>query len=263
MKGHQREGLEWLQRNWRFGSPGVLLADDMGLGKTLQGLVIPCLAARRHGVGGCPGCSGADRGTDRSTGELASRACPASIGAGPGTAPARVRQGARRTPAIGGSVNGLDVAALRQADWVLTTYEALRDHDRDFGAVRFAVMLLDEAQKVKTPGIRLTDAAKAMNADFRIAMTGTPVENRLSDLWCIVDGVAPGHLGELRRFSAQYEASEEPDRLTGLKASLDTSLGGRPPLMLRRMKEDKLPDLPPRTEVIRRAEMSGAQVGSL
>src|SRR6185437_12263599 len=59
----------------------------------------------------------------------------------------------------------LDHDALRAADWVLTTYETLRDHDRDFGRVRFAAMLLDEAQKVKTPGIRLTDAAKAMNAD--------------------------------------------------------------------------------------------------
>ena len=61
---------------------------------------------------------------------------------------------------------GLDLAAIRASDWVLTTYETLRDYSRDFGAVRFAAMLMDEAQKVKTPGIRMTDAAKAMNADF-------------------------------------------------------------------------------------------------
>ena len=83
----------------------------------------------------------------------------------------------------------LDREALAKADWVMTTYETLRDHDRDFGLVRFAVMLFDEAQKIKNPGVRITDAAKGMNADFRIAMTGTPVENRLSELWCIVDGV--------------------------------------------------------------------------
>jgi SNF2 family DNA or RNA helicase len=143
---------------------------------------------------------------------------------------------------------------------VLTTYETLRDYDRDFGAVRFAAMLLDEAQKVKTPGIRLTDAAKAMNADFRMALTGTPVENRLSDLWCIVDGVAPGHLGDLRRFSATYEAAPTVERLVELKSSLDRPIAGRPPLLLRRLKEDRLPDLPPRTEEVARAEMSGVQL---
>ena len=55
---------------------------------------------------------------------------------------------------------------LRQADWVLTTYETLRDYDRDFGQVRFSALLFDEAQKIKTPGVRVTDAAKAMNAEF-------------------------------------------------------------------------------------------------
>ena len=62
---------------------------------------------------------------------------------------------------------------------MLTTYETLRDYDLDFGQVRFSALLFDEAQKIKTPGVRVTDAAKTMNAEFRIALTGTPVENRL------------------------------------------------------------------------------------
>lgn len=262
LKEHQREGLEWLQRNWRFGSPGVLLADDMGLGKTLQGLSF--LAWLREGMASGIVPTGpvlivAPTGLLENWRAEHDRHLTEP---GLGRALLAYGKGLADLRRFAGSGNGLDSTALRQADWVLTTYETLRDYDRDFGAVRFVAMLLDEAQKVKTPGIRLTDAAKAMNADFRIAMTGTPVENRLSDLWCIVDGVAPGHLGELRRFSAQYEASEDPDRLAGLKASLDTSLAGRPPLMLRRMKEDRLPDLPQRTEVIRRAEMSGAQLAA-
>jgi hypothetical protein len=61
---------------------------------------------------------------------------------------------------------GLDIATLGRADWVLTTYETLRDYDRDFGQVQFAAAIFDEAQKIKTPGIRLTDAAKGMNARF-------------------------------------------------------------------------------------------------
>jgi hypothetical protein len=156
----------------------------------------------------------------------------------------------------------LDQAALRGTDWVLTAYETLRDHDRDFGRVRFAAMLLDEAQKVKTPGIRLTDAAKGMNADFRVALTGTPVENRLADLWCIVDGVAARHLGDLRRFSATYAATHDPEKLAELKASLDRPLGGRPPLLVRRLKEDRLPDLPPEEDVVLPAKMEQAQLAA-
>jgi SNF2-related domain/Helicase conserved C-terminal domain len=141
-------------------------------------------------------------------------------------------------------IPAIDQAKLRQADWVLTTYETLRDYDRDFGAVRFAALLADEAQKVKTPGARVTDAIKGMNVDFRIAMTGTPVENRLADLWCIVDGVHSGWLGDLKGFSRLYEAYADVERLAKLKSLLDRPVGGAPALLLRRMKADELPDLP-------------------
>lgn len=262
LKQHQQEGLAWLQRNWMVGSPGVLLADEMGLGKTLQGLAF--LAWLREGMaaGDIPR---APVLIVAPTGLLENwRAEHERHLAAPGLG--------RLVPAYGkglaalrlpsGGPGRLDLAALREADWILTTYETLRDHDRDFGAVRFAAMLLDEAQKVKTPGIRLTDAAKAMNADFRVALTGTPVENRLADLWCIVDTVAPGHLGDLRRFSATYEAAPSLERLAELKASLDRPVGGRPPLLLRRLKEDRLPDLPPRHDSVTRAEMRGAQLAA-
>jgi SNF2 family DNA or RNA helicase len=147
-------------------------------------------------------------------------------------------------------VNGrpaLDVAALRGASWVLTTYETLRDYDRDFGQVRFATAVFDETQKIKTPGIRLTDASKGMNAGFRISLTGTPVENRLSDLWCIIDTANPGYLGDLKTFSRQYEKDQDSDRLKRLRATLDGSIGGRP-VMLRRLRRDRLPDLPSQDE---------------
>jgi SNF2 family DNA or RNA helicase len=117
-------------------------------------------------------------------------------------------------------------------------------------------------RQVKTPGIRMTDAVKAMHADFRIAMTGTPVENRLADLWCIVDGVAPGHLGDLRRFSQTYEADDSLERLVELKTSLDSRIGRRPPLLLRRLKEDELPDLPTQEVIVSTAEMTGAQLAA-
>lgn len=135
----------------------------------------------------------------------------------------------------------------------MTTYETLRDYDTEFGAVPFAAMLMDEAQKVKTPAARMTDAAKGMRADFRVAMTGTPVENRLADLWCIVDGVHSGYLRDLKHFSATYEApGVEPERMKQLKARLERPFGGAPGLMLRRLRKDRLPDLP--EAIIHRAE---------
>jgi hypothetical protein len=262
LKEHQAEGLRWLQMSWATGAPGVLLADDMGLGKTLQGLAFLAWlreAMAKGTIARAPLLVVAPTGLlENWRGEHDRHLRSPGLGTpllayGKGLAAIR--------SAIDGTVS-LDRNALLGADWVLTTYETLRDHDREFGAVRFAAMLLDEAQKVKTPGIRLTDAAKAMNADFRVALTGTPVENRLADLWCIVDGVAPGHLGDLRRFSSAYEVAPSVEKLSELKRSLDRPMGPRPPLLLRRMKEDQLPDLPPKSEMISRSVMPAQQLAA-
>jgi superfamily II DNA or RNA helicase len=244
-KPHQKDGIEWLQKCWLAGRPGVLLADDMGLGKTLQGLAF--LAWIREGmdaeeIAKLPILIVAPTGLlanwqaehDRHLQGDGLGRCVQAYGPG-------LRSLLRSTP---DGVPSLDQARLSGADWVLTTYETLRDYDRDFGAVKFAVLLADEAQKVKTPGARVTDAIKGMNADFRVALTGTPVENRLADLWCIVDGVHSGWLGDLKGFSRRYEAEANVDRLRDLKALLEGPFGGAPSLLLRRMKEDELPDLP-------------------
>ena len=262
-KPHQREGISWLQRCWLAGRPGVLLADDMGLGKTLQGLAF--LAWLREGmtarlVSHAPILIVAPTGLlanwqaehDRHLGGAGLGRCVMAYGAG---LRAIVKANQESVPA-------LDRARLRKADWVLTTYETLRDYDRDFGAIHFAAMLADEAQKVKTPGARMTDAIKGMNVDFRIAMTGTPVENRLSDLWCIVDGVHSGWLGDLKAFSRRYEADVDLERLKSLKSLLDEPFGGSPPLLLRRMKEDELPELPAAVSHIEEATLPPQQAAA-
>jgi len=263
LKPHQLEGLTWLQKSWICGSPGVLLADDMGLGKTLQGLAF--LAWLRDGIRG-------GNITKRPllivapTGLLENwRAEHDRHLAAPGLGtllPAYGKGLAALRKSGSNGIPGLDLAALRAADWVLTTYETLRDYSRDFVSLHCVAMLVDEAQKIKTPAIRMTDAAKAMNADFRIALTGTPVENRLADLWCIIDSVAPGHLGDLRRFSATYEGPNAASEMPALKASLDRPMGGRPPLLMRRLKEDRLPELPPCEQSVVRAPMCGKQASA-
>jgi hypothetical protein len=248
-KEHQSESLAWLQQAWAKGLPGVLLADDMGLGKTLQGLAF--LTWLRQGM---------DTGTIprepmlvvAPTGLLANwQKEHAEHLSAPGLGECLPAFGAGLRQLRHGEIAGrptLDISALRNAAWMLTTYETLRDYDRDFGQIRFAAAVFDEAQKIKTPAIRLTDAAKGMNIGFRIALTGTPVENRLADLWCIIDAANPGCLGDLKSFSRQYEQDVDPDRLKRLRGTLDRSIGGRPPIMLRRLRRERLPDLPPLDE---------------
>ena len=249
LKKHQRDGVLWLQRSWQAGRPGVLLADEMGLGKTLQ--VLAFLAWLREAM---------ERGeVERGpflivapTGLLANwkaehdrHLAPPGLGElveafGKGLAALKREAPDGRT--------ALDRERLGEASWILTSYETLRDYDLDFGAVRFAVLVFDEAQKIKNPGIRLTDAAKAMQATFSIAVTGTPVENRLADLWCITDTVHPGMLGELRTFSETWERKLDPDalrRLRRLRPLLDRADRVTPPFMLRRLRTDHLADLPP------------------
>jgi SNF2-related domain/Helicase conserved C-terminal domain len=261
LKHHQVEGLDWLQKAWASGRPGVLLADDMGLGKTFQSLAF--LAWLREGmVSGAivraPILVVAPTGLlenwraehDRHLSTPGLGCCVQAYGRGL----ANIRKvSSEGRPSI-------DVEALRHSDWILTTYETLRDYDQDFGKIRFSALLFDEAQKIKTPGVRVTDAAKAMNAEFRLALTGTPVENRLADLWCITDAVHPACLGDLKTFSASYEKDPDLERLQLLKSFLDVWHGGRAPLLLRRLKEQKLPGLPRPVQRVSEAVMSGVQL---
>ncbi len=260
LKGHQVQGLRWLQDAWTAGAPGVLLADDMGLGKTLQGLAF--LAWLREGMSDGtlerrPLLIVAPAGLlenwraehDRHLRDDGLGECVGAFGRGLSVLRTRSPDG---TP-------GLDRESLQKASWVLTTYETLRDYDRDFGLVDFAAILFDEAQKIKTPGVRVTDAAKAMKAEFRVALTGTPVENRLADLWCISDAVHPAIFGDLKGFSATYERDPDPGKLRVLKTTLERAIGGRPPFMLRRLRADRLPDLPPAREVVTRHPMPDPQ----
>jgi hypothetical protein len=249
LKSHQSEGLSWLQQAWTGGLPGVLLADDMGLGKTLQGLAF--LSWLRQGMDAglveqAPLLVVAPTGLlrnwraehDKHLEAPGLGHCMEAFGSNLKTLKRRRSDGRP----------GIDVRAFQQASWVLTTYETLRDYDVDFGQVRFAAAVFDEAQKIKTPGVRMTDACKAMHCEFRVALTGTPVENRLADLWCIVDSVHPGLLYDLKSFSAEYERTLDADKLARLKGTLERPIGGRVAVMKRRLKEDRLPDLPPAAE---------------
>lgn len=129
-------------------------------------------------------------------------------------------------------------------------HPGVSDYQLSFGAVPFVAAILDEAQKIKSPQARVTNAVKALNADFVVAMTGTPVENRLADLWCIADAVQPGALADLKEFSNRYEAAgADVGQLRSLIWHDETESETAPPkMLLRRLKTDKLEGLPKKHE---------------
>ncbi|MBB4015712.1 MULTISPECIES: DEAD/DEAH box helicase [Chelatococcus] len=253
-KPHQTVGFDWLVACYRAGWPGALLADDMGLGKTFQALAFLAWVRKNRLQ------QGLDRGAQnrpilvvaptallRNWIEEAERhLTPGALGErvdafGSSLRHLKTRKDEHWTPET-----ALDVTRLRAANWVLTTYETLADNHRAFARVAFSVAVFDEAQKIKSPGAINTQSAKAMNADFVLGLTGTPIENRLADLWCIMDRVVPGYLGDLKAFVATYENGDE-ENLKRLKSKLDRpQKESTPPVLLRRMKTEILEGLPSR-----------------
>lgn len=267
---HQEEALSWLCTHWAAGSWGALLADDMGLGKTLTALAfLSCLQAyaRAKRQEPQPMLVVAPTGLlrnwqDEHDKHLSGRGLGRAVEAH-GATLRRIRKRAPvgRSGELAFGQPLLHLGALKDADWVLTTYETLRDYQHSFGRVRWRAGIFDEAQKIKNPNIRLTEAALAMDIDFALLMTGTPVENRPADIWSLLDRAEPGRFGALKDFSALYE------RETGVASSLpelhraltQPSAESGPALMLRRLKEERIPRLPKKLVHRRVVEMPSKQ----
>jgi hypothetical protein len=266
-KPHQVEGIHWLQTCWSEGFPGVLLADDMGLGKTFQVLAFMLwLRAQRASL---------DMANQpvlivAPTSLLGNWEQEAKLHVSEGHLPAplllyagnvkRLRTaGATSNDVIAGKQT-LDTDEIRHADWVLTTYETMRDYHLTLASVRFSCIVFDEMQKIKSPSSMMTSAAQALNSDFQIGMTGTPIENSLADIWTLFDTLMPGGLnwGSLNTFVAEHTL-ENPDKLKELKVSLQVGANGKSAPMLRRMKTDVAKDLPPKVEAIVDIDMGEAQ----
>jgi hypothetical protein len=267
LKPHQLQGLEWLQQHWLSGARGALLADDMGLGKTLQVLAFLLWIRQTQAQDGRtpkPILVAAPPGllanwADEHTTHLE--------GPGIGSPLRAYGDGLRaiRRPETKGLAEllvgapVLQTSVLQESSWVLTTYETVRDYSHSFGRVRWDVAIFDEAQKIKNPCALITEEAKAVasSASFVIAMTGTPVENRLSDLWSLADTCEPGALLDLRRFVSKFDTHRDSsgDAIVKLKDEIthtEFPISSAPRLMLRRMKWQELRGLPEkRIETIR------------
>jgi superfamily II DNA or RNA helicase len=240
MRPYQRSGFNFLCHLSRHKLGGIL-ADDMGLGKTLQTLAwLAWLKETSH------------------THQPSLVICPASV------LHNWRRESNRFTPGL--KVLVLESGAARhnlrrqipEHDLIVTNYALLR---RDLEALRqftFRAVILDEAQFIKNPDAQVTLSVKQLEARQRLALTGTPLENRLLDLWSIADFIQPNYLGNQQKFREKYEPRGEtsPDEQRIARRRLSAKMR---PLMLRRLKREVAHDLPDRIEQRRDCALDDAQ----
>lgn len=226
LRPYQAQGVCWLMQAAAHGL-GVCLADDMGLGKTLQSIAF-----------------------------LMSRPGPALIVAPLSVLPVWEREFARWAPQMrilrhDGALRLLNDAFRKQVegyDVVLTAYGYLWRDYTSLRRIHWRTLVLDEAQLIKNPNTRQSQAARSLTADFRLALTGTPIENRLEDLWSILDFLNPNLFGARKDFAVRYA---NPERLRKAAGHF----------LLRRLKSDPaiLAELPPKIEQIHYAPLSELQ----
>ncbi|MET9664837.1 DEAD/DEAH box helicase [Streptomyces sp. NPDC006475] len=239
LRDYQLRGLNWLNRMTSLGLGGCL-ADDMGLGKT-----ITLIALHLH------------RQTDASAAGPTLVICPTSLMGNwqreierfaPGT-PVRRFHGASRS-----------LENLAGGEFVLTTYGTMRLDAARLGQAAWGMVVADEAQHVKNPYSATARQLRTIGAKARVALSGTPVENNLSELWAILDWTTPGLLGRLGTFRSHYAQAVE--------GGSDPAAAGRlaalvRPFLLRRRKSDPgiAPELPPKTETDRAVSLTVEQTG--
>lgn len=232
LRPYQVEGLAWLAFLWRFGLGGVL-ADDMGLGKTVQTLALIC-RAREHDPAGAPFLIVA----------------PTSV------VPNWVAEAGRfaphlRTVAVTDTRRDL-AGVVAGADVVVTSYALFRLASDAYERVTWAGLILDEAQAVKNHRSKVHRCARRLPAPFKLAITGTPMENNLMELWSLLAITAPGLFPSARRFREHYARPIESEADAGRLAQLRRRVR---PLMKRRTKELVAADLPPKQEQVVEVEL--------
>jgi SNF2 family DNA or RNA helicase len=237
LRPYQLEGLSWMQR-LRELEVGGILADDMGLGKTLQTLA--------HIL------------TEKNAGRLDR---PAMVVMPTSLIPNWQDEAARFAPslrvqALHGAGRKRHFDRLDDYDLLLTTYALLPKDVEALRPVRLHLLILDEAQYIKTPGSKAAQAARELQARQRLCLSGTPLENHLGELWSLFHFLMPGWLGDAKRFGQAYRVPIEKHgselRLQQLNARIR-------PFLLRRTKEQVATELPAKTEITHWVELNDAQ----
>ncbi len=242
LRPYQEEGLSWLMflRELQFGG---ILADEMGLGKTIQTLaLIQKLKA-------------AKKGHEKLRG-------PCLIVAPTSVIPNWAREAGKFTPNLNvvvlqGPNRHQYFADMQNTDLILTSYALLRLDRPELEKIQFDYIVLDEAQNIKNPQAATTQSAKALKAHARLALTGTPTENRPMELWSILDFLMPGYLGSNEFFKNNFE---RPIMESEAAHAVTRALAARVrPFILRRTKAEVEKELPPKIESVMIAQMSPEQ----
>ena len=231
LRAYQREGFQWLGALYDHRLGGIL-ADDMGLGKTLQALALIC-HIRDHDLSRAPFLVVAPASVVHNWVSEADRFAPGLI------TQAIIQTRTRR---------GIELAeAAAGADIVVTSYTLFRLEYDAYAALDWGGLILDEAQFVKNPQSQAYRCAKRLPAPFKLAITGTPMENNLLELWSLLSITAPGLFARADRFTEYYrspiEKGKDSQRLAQLRRRIR-------PLMLRRRKADVATDLPDKQEQV-------------
>ena len=237
LRPYQSDGLAWLQ-GLRAAQLGGILADDMGLGKTLQTiahLLVEWEAGR----------------LDRP----ALIVCPTSLIGNWRRELGRFAP-VLRILAVHGPVRHRLWSKVAEHDVVLTTYPLVHRDAEQWQVHAFHLVILDEAQVIKNPISRVSRAVDALRSRHRLCLSGTPLENRLTELWSLFNFANPGLLGDQRAFDRTFRLPIERDGSAGRLEALRRRVA---PFILRRTKAAVAPELPAKTEMVRPIELSGDQ----
>lgn len=232
LRGYQLEGYHWLAQLSHWGV-GACLADDMGLGKTVQSLALMLLRAKQG---------------------------PALVVAPTSVAPNWIDEARRFAPTL--NVLHYEGAphervamleSLASFDLMVVTYGLLQNDIERFSQVAWSTLVLDEAHAIKNASTRRARSVKSLNAEFRVATTGTPIQNNLMDLHSLFGFLNPGMLGSAAAYKSKFVIPIERDGDKDVNAVLRRVIS---PFILRRTKTEVLDDLPERTEITLNVELS-------
>ena len=237
LRPYQEQGLAFLQ-NLRAHGVGGILADDMGLGKTLQTIA----HILREKESGC-------------------MKHPVLIVAPTSLVGNWRRELGKFAPSLHvvvhhGNARRFGVRLLSDADVVVTTYGLLARDEEVFAGRKFHLLVLDEAQTIKNARSRSHRVVRDVDAEFRLCLSGTPMENNLDELWALFDFAVPGLLGTAAQFRSTFrypiERNNNRERMEALRERVR-------PFILRRLKDEVASELPPKTEIVRAMELRGDQ----
>jgi SNF2 family DNA or RNA helicase len=230
LRAYQEEGFRWLAQLAEWGG-GACLADDMGLGKTVQTLAMLLHRAQQG---------------------PAMVVCPVSVVSG------WANEAARFAPTLqvkifASAVNRKELLqSLEPGDLLITSYGLLQSENELLSEPSFATVVLDEAHAIKNYATKTSKATMQLKADFRVALTGTPIQNHMGEIWNIFNFINPGLLGSLQRFNETFIKPDDEKAHKYLKKLIA-------PFILRRTKTAVLEELPPKTEIVKKIQLSGEE----